>query len=306
MQPNEILLNIVVPQIVSIIFGFIIYKKQEKTKKPVWTHKTIRLIGQKAIFKENIPISGTNNELCNISITKILFWNIGKEIIKKEDVKKEIVITFSEDNTILGEPKILQISREEACLSVTKRDNEISIDFEFLEQEDGCLVEIIHLSRKEPKRFVLPYSGRVIPDYARNTNEFLEYDFIHQGNANIIELEEDTGNSIQVNGTVLGVPNGIQLANVRKKGTRKRIAISAILLMISITLFSATIILISLSINNLITSQEVLRLISFAIISQPFSFMLLITVAYLPFVYMTARIIASIITFPPWFDYKYH
>lgn len=385
-----------VPLIFNVILGIVFYKKQLKIKKPVWTYRTDRLIGKREIFEENMPIFCNKDGLCNVSITKVLFFNYGSETIKKEDVKKHIRVNFPKDNIIIGQPKILQSSRPEIYLTTTKHDNEIILNFDFLDQEDGCLIEVVHSSPKKHKQAILPFTGRTSPDYTKNTNEFLEYNFIKR-NATVLvhaehleqlylfswndvpgndgrrllsnlkhnygvswaegaeihksdndktihilnnensseimiekkgdkatltigedktyelEIKKEKGKlniyeqPIKIDGIILGVSKGIQLINVREKGARIRIIISSLLFIISCYFVVVTAVALVLFTEFKIYPQEFISIIILHI-SQPIFPILFIVpfmFACIPFVYIVSRHIASIVTFPSWFDYKY-
>lgn len=284
-----------IPMICAITGGIITHKILKERKKPVWTHKTVRLIGERGIFKEGMPISCSDSGLCNVSITNVLFWNMGNKYINKTDVKKDIAVTFPEDNVILRSPKILQSSRPEICFSATRRGNRIVLSFDFLDKGDGGLIEVIHSSPKEPRRLLSP-TGRGFPDKDRNTSKFLEYDLFSQRDAELKELIEDTEESIKISGTVLGVRNVIQLVWVREKRARIRIAFWSLMAFVAMLGCSVMFSYISMS----LPPQEFFA----RIVSQPFALLMVVCIA-VGFAYYIGRTIASIVTFPPWFDYQY-
>jgi len=176
------LIYFVVPLIFNILLGFIFYKKQLKVKNPVWTYRTDRLIGKRENFEFNIPVFSDNNGLCYVSITRVIFFNCGSEPIKKEDIMKDITITFPKDEIILLEPKILLSSRPEICLTATYDNKKIIIAFKFLDQGDGGVIEIIHSSQRKVRPAFYPITGRPYLDRIRSTNDFPEYGFIKNTN----------------------------------------------------------------------------------------------------------------------------
>lgn len=272
--------------LISVVFSITVYKKQQKNKNLVWSHKTLRLTAHPSVFKEEVRRSCSDIDRTSICITMVLLWNAGKECIRREDVKSKLSINFPDDQRFLDKPKILQTSRPEICFITEKNGNKISFSFDFLDYEDGALLEVVHCCPIEPRPAVMgKLRGRniPIPPCRRNSKDFVDCGFIEDEDSELEQVILDTTGSYQITGVIIGMLNGISLANVRKKGAKARIIGLASFLMVFVLAWP------------------------FVFAEVPcLSFWLIIPIIVVFFfAYYTGRIIASIVTFPRWFDYKY-
>lgn len=137
----------------SIFLAFYFYFKGRKEKIPLYSKKTTNIISKHAIISNqkvklddlNIKIFYRENELDQLSLTKIAIWNDGKKAIRDYDIiesdklrieaKNDITIYDFEVDTenVKGNPEIHKID-----------DNQLQIKFDFLDQYDGLLFQIYH------------------------------------------------------------------------------------------------------------------------------------------------------------------
>lgn len=129
--------------------GIFSYKISKSTAKPSFQKHSLRLLGHK---EDNLPsdVSITYNGTIVQRLTKVtlIFWNNGTEMLNGEDIVKSdpLKIKFSEGSTILSY-KILKITKEtnSFCLSkVQDSQNEMNIEFTYLDPMDGATIEILH------------------------------------------------------------------------------------------------------------------------------------------------------------------
>lgn len=307
MNPNGMFIaNVLATVLLTSAIGYFFYNKQAKRRRPVWTHKTVRLIGGRSVFKSHIPGRG---KIRQVSITKVVLWNAGKESIEKQDVRRAINIAFPSGDEILYPPTILQASREVTGFSATKKKNDVVVDFDFLEKGDGALIEIVYSSQRKLKRgafnsipllsaLALARRGQrpYYPTRLRDTNDLVSYDFISKNNASLIEVIEDTGELIGITGTIRDVRKGIELVNARKRGAKLKIATLSSIFILG--LLAAPFLYAHLSPD--VGLQGLLN----RVVSAPL-FVVFALLPLVPFSYWIARLLASVAEFPPWLDYRY-
>lgn len=298
--------NVLVTVLVTLAFGYFFYNKQAKRRRPVWTHRTVRLIGGRSVFKSHIPGHG---KISQVSITKVLLWNAGKESIEKQDVRRAINIAFPAGDEILYPPTILQASREVTSFSATNKKTDVIVDFDFLEKGDGALIEIIYSSPRKLKRgafsFIPLLSALALarrgqrsyyPTRLRNTNDLVSYDFISKNNASLMEVIEDTRELIGITGTIRDVRKGIELVNARERGAKLKIATLSSILILGLLAVPFLYAYLSPDIGL----QGLLN----RVVSAPL-FAVFALLPLIPFSYWIAGLLASIAEFPPWLDYRY-
>ncbi|MGK7896698.1 MAG: hypothetical protein AB4372_24540 [Xenococcus sp. (in: cyanobacteria)] len=144
---------LVIASIASII-GLILFFFN-KQRRPFYIVKSFNLIKDSSSTIENFDIkyktedvNGITNvvEIESLTISKILFWNGGRETINKSDIVDSAPVTIASKNP---KSKILKsniiknsISNEHTNISVDRKTNNIL--FDFLESGNGVVIEVLH------------------------------------------------------------------------------------------------------------------------------------------------------------------
>jgi hypothetical protein len=85
-----------------------------------------------------------------VYVTRIGFVNIGKKPILDTDVRKSIKVHFGNGNYILQSPELILTNRKELDFVARSVGNSVVLQFDFLEQNDGAIVEVIHTGDEQP------------------------------------------------------------------------------------------------------------------------------------------------------------
>ncbi|MDP2045313.1 MAG: hypothetical protein Q8L00_03775, partial [Deltaproteobacteria bacterium] len=72
--------------LLSVILAIILYIKSKKMKIPCYATNTINIFRDYNSNIESLEILYGGKLINNLSITKLAFWNAGKETIKKADL----------------------------------------------------------------------------------------------------------------------------------------------------------------------------------------------------------------------------
>ena len=97
---------------------------------------------------EGLEIKYNGNPIKNLAVTRIVIWNKGRDPIKREDIapKDPIAIHFRED--VIGDPTVSPPAQTSPNnVSLKKENRKIIIDFDFLDFEDGAIIQVFHTSR---------------------------------------------------------------------------------------------------------------------------------------------------------------
>ncbi len=83
----------------------------------------------------------------DITAAQIAIWNAGRMPIKRADVLRPVLIRLTTAGVPILEASLRKISREVTKVTLDETalaQNEIGVQFEILEQNDGCVIQIIY------------------------------------------------------------------------------------------------------------------------------------------------------------------
>jgi hypothetical protein len=136
--------------ILSIILAYYFYYQSKKEKKPVFNSKTISLFLVNSIIAKKIDIRYNGDLINNLSLTKIAFWNAGKESIRGDDIAPNapFLIIAPEDVTIYGVEIVDQNMVNNFILDKVD-EHKIKVHFDFIDFNDGVIINIFHSKFKK-------------------------------------------------------------------------------------------------------------------------------------------------------------
>lgn len=128
---------------VSIIFYF----KGRREKKPIYLYENIPVIGSEhSIFGDEVKISFKDTPIKKLSMCRVTIRNIGGEPIRRHDIPESdpLKIYFDKGTKILS-AKIKNFTKNPIKFEIFEvQDNSLGFTFDFLDKNDGALIEIIH------------------------------------------------------------------------------------------------------------------------------------------------------------------
>lgn len=130
----------------TIIIPIIIHLKSKRTKQPIYRIKTNCLVKEGIGKIEFVDIFYCKNKIDNFSVSKIMIWNEGNEIINKTDIaeKDKFRIEIDKEYKILGYKLIFQKKLGNDFNLIKVGDNILEITFDYFDYEDGFIAEIYH------------------------------------------------------------------------------------------------------------------------------------------------------------------
>lgn len=156
--------------IVAVIFGL----KSLKSKKPACAHKTTKIIGVGTDAPSELELLFNKRPVDEVHRTTFIFFNMGAQAIRKDDVTEDIAILFR-GAEILRVPTIKARNKEPNKLvakSVVNTEGQhlVQLDFLYLDHEDGAVVEVLHTPSEQ-----ISCEGNIIEAKAvANLGEFEE------------------------------------------------------------------------------------------------------------------------------------
>jgi hypothetical protein len=133
--------------LLSVGLAILLFFKSKKVKKPKFAIRSLNLIRDSAEKIEGLKILYLDNPIPNVTITKLAFWNQGKDTINGEDIApaNPLLIKVEHDYKIL-EYKIIYIKKESNQVKLREIENgkQVAIDFDYLDYGEGAVIQILH------------------------------------------------------------------------------------------------------------------------------------------------------------------
>lgn len=138
-------LTFLILAILSIVIAIYFYIKSKKEKKPVYSLQTTKLIENKVSSIDKLNISFADKPVENLSITKLAFWNAGRETIRKNDfVQADRLRIIPVDNITIFDYKIDFENDLNNIKIKQKKDSSLIITFDYLDINQGVVISVFH------------------------------------------------------------------------------------------------------------------------------------------------------------------
>jgi len=130
------------------VVSIYLFLRSKKEKKPMFCIRSINLIGDLYNKISGLEIYYKDKAVSNVFSTNIAFWNNGQEVLNKNDISQTEKLRI-----VLPKGKILDKEIvTSTCNSINfnieqKNENELILSFDFLEKNDGAVVNILHTSK---------------------------------------------------------------------------------------------------------------------------------------------------------------
>lgn len=141
---NLISLGLAVLGVFSSVF---FYYKSRKKRIPFYTSRTTRLIRDSLNVIDGLAVFYDNKQLSALSITKVAFWNAGRETISSSDISgKDTLRLEIDDKYEFLSCDILSQSKEANSfnLQITEDRKTILLKFDYIDYREGVVMRIRH------------------------------------------------------------------------------------------------------------------------------------------------------------------
>jgi hypothetical protein len=127
----------------TVFFGF----KSLKRKLPILEIKNSNLINNFASKYNGVKID-LNGVVCeNLTSTKIIFWNKGRETVTRSNVPDlDKIKIIPKEGIRIFSAEIIRVANEINNFSLKNINNfsEIEIDFDYIDKDEGVAIQILH------------------------------------------------------------------------------------------------------------------------------------------------------------------
>jgi hypothetical protein len=147
---NNPILNIVflILAVIGVLATIYFYFKSVRKKEPTFSIRSINLVKDKINKIKGLEIKYQEEKINNLSISKIAFYNNGKETIKTTDVasKDKIRIETNDENKILDSDIIFEKNKANN-FNLKLKKNIVEIDFDYFDYGEGIVIQVVHTGK---------------------------------------------------------------------------------------------------------------------------------------------------------------
>ena len=138
--------------IIGAVLTCIFYRRSHRSKEPCWSVRNNVLVEGYSSKIGKLDIRFKDEQVENLSIARIAFWNQGAETLDRHDIETINPLRIEADEEI----EILDVSVSLTNSSSSQFETELvndrksaKLDFAYLDKGQGAIVQIIHTGIKE-------------------------------------------------------------------------------------------------------------------------------------------------------------
>lgn len=145
---TDTIIGIVGGAIVGLIITHVYYRLQKRRRELCWSEDNTNLIkGYSSLF-EKLEIQYEGQQIENLTVSKIAFWNNGNETIDHEDIAiPPYIWPRIEDTKILDVQVVAASTVGNRFEAINMPDHFIiALKFDYLDPQQGAVIQVIHTS----------------------------------------------------------------------------------------------------------------------------------------------------------------
>lgn len=166
----------------GILCSIVTYFITKKNKKPCYIIKNHYFIRDLSSKINDLKVCYNKEQIENLTISKVGFWNAGTEIIRQEDIANvdPITINVEEGYKILRPTKIVYVENSANGFFIEEIDDRsITLNFNYIGKNEGVIIQIFHTAISNEG---IKLNGSIIgASKINNHNETKEWIFIPIG-----------------------------------------------------------------------------------------------------------------------------
>lgn len=136
--------------ILGVLSAFIFYFRSQRNKTPCYDYSSSTIVDGLSHTMEGFEVRYKDEVQNRVTVTKLIFWNAGRETIDKSDLveRDRLRIVCPNDFSILN-MLIIEVSTDSIAVEIgdIAQENNLNyayLDFDFLDHEDYFMIQIIH------------------------------------------------------------------------------------------------------------------------------------------------------------------
>lgn len=133
---------------VLAVVSIYLFLRSKKEKKPMFCIRSINLIGDLYNKIGGLEIFYKDKPVSNVFSTNVAFWNNGGEVLNKNDISQteQLRVVFPKGKIL--DKEIVTTTSNSTNFEIEQRnENEVILSFDFLEKNEGAVVNLLHTSK---------------------------------------------------------------------------------------------------------------------------------------------------------------
>jgi hypothetical protein len=165
-------MDLIIGTLITIVVSFYFFRKGRKQPIACYSISSINIIDvnhSASNLEEKITINYEDKPISRLSGTTITFWNGGNLLLKRETLLKKypLRISIKSFGKILEAKIITDPNPQCECKILSEPDtfpNSVLLDFEFLEPNNGIVVQVLHTGQRGEIEVVGKLKGVCLDD----------------------------------------------------------------------------------------------------------------------------------------------
>ncbi len=148
-QDNPIL-NVVflVVALIGVFATIFFYVKSIRKREPTFSIRSINLVLEKINKIDGLEISFQEEKIDNLSVSKIAFYNNGKETIRRDDIAPKDPIRIIIDNKYkILDADILFQKKQANNFEIKNDGKQVEVLFDYIDYAEGAVFQLIHTGK---------------------------------------------------------------------------------------------------------------------------------------------------------------
>jgi len=132
-----------------MLLAILLYFKAKKTKSPRYAKRSMNIVRDLASKIESLELSYRGKKIETATVTRVLFWNAGRETIHRADIAEAdpLIITTKEGCEIL-DARVTQMKKPANLFNaVLGEGSKVRIGFDYIDKNEGAVIQLIHTGR---------------------------------------------------------------------------------------------------------------------------------------------------------------
>lgn len=134
----------------GLLTGFVFYFKSKKERRPTYLVRTTTLVEGNPNYPEGLAFTYRGVVQPRIAVSKLLFWNGGRETIRRADLIDSDPLRVKVSNATILDVQAIKIASENCSFRLSHSTPEdFSFGFDYLEQQEYILIQIVHTGKDD-------------------------------------------------------------------------------------------------------------------------------------------------------------
>lgn len=135
---------------IGVPLAVIFYVKSRREKSPCFAMRSFNVFRDYVSQIEGLEIKYGGLRVETLTVTHLLFWNRGREPIRREDVASSDPIAIApRSGCNILHAECLQVKKEanRFCVTMNQDDSSAVIDFDYVAKDEGVVLELVHTGK---------------------------------------------------------------------------------------------------------------------------------------------------------------